>query len=102
MSAVARGGLPREWRWSVDNSRSGSNWKWWVLGVLLLLAGGFAAYFFLPLTSPAVASAGEPGHEADPADERVCVEVIQPSEGGVERTTTQPGSVQAYERAQLY
>jgi HlyD family secretion protein len=86
----------------VDKSRSGSNWQWWVLGVLLLLAGGFAAYFFLSLTGPAAASAGEPGHESDQSDEAACVEVVRPQEGGLERITTQPGSVQAYERARLY
>ncbi|HKB35635.1 MAG TPA: efflux RND transporter periplasmic adaptor subunit [Gemmataceae bacterium] len=82
----------------MDRSRSGSNWKWWILGVLLL-AGGFAAYHFLPLTSPATASAGEAEHESDQADEVACVEVVRPQDGGLERITTQPGSVQAYERA---
>src|SRR5439155_10169924 len=91
-------------RCDVANATAGSNWKWWVFGGLLLFAGGFTAYFLAPLAHLATpaASAGEPGHETEQDVECACVEVIQPSAGGVERTTTQPGSVQAYERARLY
>ncbi len=87
-------------RLGVDSSKSGFKWMWWVLGGMLLFAGGFTAYCLAPLAQ--AASAGEPGHETEQTEERASVEVIQPSEGGVERTTTQPGSVQAYERARQY
>jgi RND family efflux transporter MFP subunit len=86
----------------VAKAKSGFDWKWWVFGGLLLFAGGFTAYFRGPLAAPAEASTKESEHEAEPADDCVCVEVTQPSETGVERTTTQPGSVQAYERAPQY
>src|SRR5262249_9518963 len=48
------------------------------------------------------ANASESGRETEPPEECLCVEVIQPSAAGVERTTAQPGSVQAFERARLY
>src|SRR5262245_24038455 len=68
-----------------------------------LVAAGVALggyHLFSPAAVPASGSE-EPDHAS--TDEEVShVEVVRPKAGGVERTTTQPGSVQAFERARLF
>lgn len=76
------------------------SWKWWAVGGLLaaVAAGG---YYLAPLASPAAVSAYEPEAPQSHA-ESACVEVVYPDQGGVERSTSQSGTVQAFERARLY
>jgi RND family efflux transporter MFP subunit len=73
------------------------NGKWWLatgLVVAGITAGG--GYYLIKGLSPTV-SARE---EASSAGVRV--EVVRPQKGGMDRTTLQPGSVQAFESANLY
>ena len=74
---------------------------WWSLGVVA--AAGIALGGYHHLVPEAVSSAGaeEPG-QTQAAEEVPHVEVVRPKAGGLERTTTQPGSVQAFERARLF
>jgi HlyD family secretion protein len=68
------------------------------LVIVALLAGGwyFLAGGFWP------ASDAEDKTERGDRDTGIYVEVVKPQPGGMDRTTTQPGSVQAYETVQLY
>ncbi len=72
---------------------------WWTLGVVAVAGLALGGYHFAPETTSA---AGEISQSTEQDDEGVHVEVIHPAQGGLERTTTQPGSVQAYERARIY
>jgi RND family efflux transporter MFP subunit len=83
----------------VTNDQKHSARKWWALlglGLIVLaLAGGYC--LTLGKATSAV-SAEEP-----PPDEPVlAVEVVHPTLGGAERTTTQPATVESYESAQLF
>src|SRR5262245_21679968 len=77
-------------------------WRWWLvpavavgalaLGVGLALNSG-------PYGQKASAADGEDPETAEPA---VVVETVLPTEGGIERVTVQPGTLQAFESAALY
>ena len=76
-----------------------SRWAVWGAVVTpLLILGGF---LLVRGPSPRPALGQEPGEEAPPAPAPLYVEVTTPQRGGMERTTTQPGTVQSYESAQL-
>jgi RND family efflux transporter MFP subunit len=83
-----------------DRSKS-STVLLWCGGVVAAAGLALGGYFLAPGSAPA-SGAVDPGHAAPQEDERPTVEVVRPRAGGVERTTTQPGSVQAYERARLF
>jgi HlyD family secretion protein len=90
-----------------DRTKS-SVWAWlWVL-VAFGIAGtaGWAAIRYGPFSaSPARASARNAEAPADepPAPESATpVSVVRPRAGDMDRTTTQPGTVQSYEFASLY
>jgi len=78
-------------------------WKW-LLGisaVIALAAGAGVAYLTRSsLTAAAQAQEGQDRIEGKPS--RVRVEVMRPSKGAMDRITVQPGTVQAYEAAQLF
>ncbi len=75
--------------------------KWWLLMILLgvvLIAG--AAYYLTTGRPSSTARADEKGASGPSDAERV--EVAYPLKGVMPRTTTQPGSVQSFEAADLY
>ena len=87
------------------------DWKFWSISglvAILLVLGG--RHLFLRDLAPNSADARESGeastaeqHDADAApDEPIRVEVVHPVKGGMQRISTQPGTVQAYESVQLY
>lgn len=63
----------------------------------VVVGGWFAFNRGKPAAGPSVAAAAEPA-----MGESVRVEVIRPTPGGVERTSTQPGTVEPFESADLY
>ena len=75
-------------------------------GLVVLAAAGFGVYWFALRDTaeagetPAGAAAGEED-EAATGGEKL-VEVTHPTQGGLERVTTQPGTVLPYEAADLY
>ncbi len=76
-------------------------------GLLLLAVGvGVVGYLFLASRSrkPDLHTAIEhpTGEDEGEGETRLQVEVVHPHQGGVERTTTQAGSVHAFEHAALY
>jgi HlyD family secretion protein len=73
------------------------------VGVVVLgLAGGAVGYYFYENRGQKPAVKGE-GHSDDHAPTvGMPVEVTHPRQGGVERSTTQAGSVHAFEHASLY
>ena len=73
-------------------------WGWLVLGVLLLAVGGGIAYYVAAGSGAARAKE----HENLPRAHGSLVEVVHPTKGQAERTTTQPGSIHAFESAQLF
>src|SRR5438067_2011451 len=75
--------------------------RWLIYTVLLigLLAG--TGVFLMRSYHPGEAQAQETLPEPDRSAE-VQVEVAHPQKGGADRTTVQPGSVQAFESVQLY
>ncbi len=75
--------------------------KWVLLAVLLaVVATAGAAYYLTTSQSSSAARAAE-RHENSASDD-VRVEVTRPLKGVMPRTTTQPGSVQSFEAADLY
>ena len=75
--------------------------KWVLLAVLLaVVATAGAAYYLTTSQSSSAARAAE-RHENTASDD-VRVEVMCPLKGVMPRTTTQPGSVQSFEAADLY
>ena len=81
-----------------------SSWVLWLFSGLLVLAIGIGAGVYLLKSSfPAAANAGEPAEgDGRSGSVPVTVQVTEPQVGGMERTTDQPGTVQAFESAQLY
>jgi RND family efflux transporter MFP subunit len=80
--------------------KSLSSWKWWIGGaglVLVVLLVG-AWYFIVRPTSAMARSESEKGN----GPTKITVETARPQKGGMQRTTTQPGSVQSFESAELY
>jgi RND family efflux transporter MFP subunit len=76
---------------------------WWVVCGLFavgLLAG--AGYVLTRGHAPTAARAYEAREQAPVQTSGVSVEVTRPRKGGMDRTTTQPGTVQAYEQVQLF
>lgn len=76
--------------------------RWWIGAGLALVAAVVAAGFWLrgregPSTDSGAASATAP-----PVDPTTTVEVVAPTHGGIRRTTTQPGTLHAFEAADLY
>jgi HlyD family secretion protein len=81
-------------------SGQGSYWKWWALSGLLTACVVAAAIYFFTRGVPNVRAQGRsPGdHAASPPH----VETVLPTRGQMDRTTTQPGSVRAFESVELY
>jgi RND family efflux transporter MFP subunit len=81
----------------VSDSQRSQTWVFWAAGaglaLALLLAGSY--YVFQGIT-PTPVSAGEQG-PGDEGSEMIRVEVVRPQKGGMDHTTTQPGSVQPFE-----
>jgi RND family efflux transporter MFP subunit len=84
----------------VTQPRQRSFAKWWALvGVLAVGLLAWAAFSFTRGVPTATA------HEVPPADSAPSatrVEVVVPTPGEMDRTTTQPGSVRAFESVELY
>lgn len=86
------------------------SWKFWSICGLLAVALLFGGRLFLVRDlAPSKVHAqengepqGEPGEGECPAPAATPVEVLHPFKGKMERTTTQPGTVQAFESVQLY
>lgn len=81
------------------------NRRRWIFIVLALsAAAGFGWFTLGPSESPrhvqAADHAGSAADEAAPS--AVAVDTVRPRQGDMDRTTTQPGSVQAFESIQLY
>jgi HlyD family secretion protein len=73
--------------------RKSREWLWWLAGAALLgvtLAGGL--YSFLRNVAPTPVNAGEQ-EDAEEVHPPPRVEVVRPQKGGMDHTTTQPGSV---------
>ncbi len=84
----------------MTKSRSGQVYVWWLSGVVvLLLVVAVVLHFTLGKTGTA-AHAQESESSAQSSN-ALTVEVTHPLKGGVQRITTQPGTVQAYESVQL-
>ncbi len=79
-------------------------WKWLLAlaAAMALAAGAGVAY----LTRSSLTAAAQAQEEEDRAEARpsraLRVEIVRPSKGAMDRITVQPGTVQAYEAAQLF
>jgi HlyD family secretion protein len=79
----------------------GQFWLMWAAGGLITLAAvAGAGYYAMQNFNPTQAAAGEQGEQSEPPPP-VHVEVVLPEKGGMDHTTTQPGSVHAFDSAQL-
>lgn len=74
----------------------------WVVVAAIAIIGGAGAYHFLGRGHEASGPRGGPGAERTDNPIGIPVEVARPRRGGIERTTTQAGSVHAFEHASLY
>lgn len=74
---------------------------WLLLGLVLTAPLAVAGYVYLkPPATRDVSYTDDDGDTEE--DHAVSVETIHPTQGGIERTTVQPGTLQAYEYAYLY
>ena len=82
--------------------------RWFLLVVVLIGAGCAVAWVVSTSRSASIALASsEPAPRSEVEDSQTStapgrVEVAKPEKGGLERTTTQPGTVIAFESAQLF
>jgi RND family efflux transporter MFP subunit len=83
----------------------GFRFGWLLIGVLVVAAGGFGA-FYLSRSGNGGSGHGHEGASADgqsrSAAQLPSVTVVKPTKGGMERTTNQPGTIRAFEFANLY
>jgi len=90
--------------------KSASQWKWLTGLLLLVIAGTVVGLVHIVVGSSAPAVQAEDGARqirdtSVPEEEdvrTVAVEVIAPQKGAMQRLTTQPGSVQAFESVPLF
>lgn len=82
----------------LQRPRSGKVWLG-AAGVVVLAAALGAFWLYRGTTSEARAQAHD---ENTRAAEAVAVKVVRPQGGGIERTTTQPGTVRAFDYEELY
>lgn len=88
------------------HENSSSLWKWLLfLAILAAGAAGGTGYLLTRVPSawaakPTDHGGGNPMNASHSADIRV--DVVRPKKGDMDRTTTQPGTVQSYEAVQLY
>jgi HlyD family secretion protein len=85
-------------------SRTGNLALWLLTGLLVVAVGGGVGVYLISTSFSAVADGGEPrgGGGADSRAALVTFQVVRPQVGGMEHTADQPGTVQAFESAQLY
>ena len=91
-------------------SQRTNKWKWvsGLAATVVAAAGCFWAFFPAVSEEPKSAEHNRVAEHARvtvaraSAGSRVHVEVVQPTAGGIKRTTIQPGSVIAFESANLY
>ncbi len=81
----------------------GGSRAWIVVVIVLGLAGGAGAYFFMTKDGGKPAEHhGESEHGEHKASAGLPVEASHPRKGGIERSTTQAASVHAFKHAALY
>jgi HlyD family secretion protein len=84
------------------SSKSGRSRAWIIIVFILVLGGAARAYYAWDRGRQKV-SDHEGGHsEGHKSPVGLPVEVVHPRQGGIERTTTQAGSVHAFDHASLY
>lgn len=84
--------------------KQGRNWRtvrWLVGGVLVVGISAATGRQLIEGMSPPVARAQETAARPEPPSEEPLL-VVHPLQGALDRTTVQPGSIQAYESVQLY
>jgi HlyD family secretion protein len=87
---------------ATHSSTPGRPWGW-IVGVMVVAIGGSAgAYYAWDHGRQKSADHGGGRSESDKPVVGMPVEVAHPRQGGIERTTTQAGSVHAFEHAALY
>jgi RND family efflux transporter MFP subunit len=82
-----------------------SPWRWLGLAIVVVAAGGLAAYSFTASqeTKQSGKSAeARTGHHQGEKSLTAKVQVVKPERGGMERVTKQPGTIRAFEFAPLY
>jgi HlyD family secretion protein len=85
-------------------SPRGSGWGWLGLILVVLTLAGAGGLWFIAYGNPQA----KEGEKANAAESRhgknnlVKVQVIKPERGGMERVTSQPGTIRAFEFAPLY
>ena len=82
-----------------------SRWVWMLVLVLIVAAGAGGAYWWTHGREAKAAPREETNaaqENASAATEAVRVEVVHPQKGGIVKTSTQTGSVHAFESAELF
>jgi RND family efflux transporter MFP subunit len=78
-----------------------SRWGWGSTIAILLAFAGIGGAFWIASGREHPASPHVPGRSA-PGSQLPRVQVVKPQRGGMERTTSQPGTIRAFEYAELY
>src|SRR5262245_19149508 len=81
--------------------------KWWLFGLTFLVIGGVGGAVWWGIRPMTMARPASPGSQREIREtaahgEPIRVEVVRPLPGGITYKSQQPGSVQAFEFADLY
>ncbi len=101
-ASVATPPGPASARGPQTRSSGGHGLTWFFIGLFIVLGGGTALFYYREQGQKAPGSAGHESVGEGGASAGLPVEVALPRKGGIERTTTQAGSVHAFEHASLY
>lgn len=74
----------------------------WAVIVVLIVAGGTAAWFAAARDKPAARGGELPRAEESKSSRAVSVDVVSPRPGGIDRLCTQPGSIEPLQAADVY
>jgi HlyD family secretion protein len=100
----------RDQPWSPDerdeSQSSGGGWLTIAMGVLIVVAVAGAIYWWMDRDRRSDSGQGRSssrrGHGEEPNKAALRVKVVHPHKGGMVRTTTQPGTLHAFQYADLY
>jgi HlyD family secretion protein len=97
------GARPRDHAGSENRSRR-TRWGWLVLVLVVLGVGGAGTYAYVSSGREQSQKEGKGRHEQgeDAKNNMLKVKVVKPQRGGMERVTSQPGTIRAFEFAPLY
>jgi RND family efflux transporter MFP subunit len=83
--------------------RSSRRWKWgWMAATAILLGSAGVGGAYLIASGKEHSGSSQVKGRSEPRSQQLRVQVVNPQHGGMERTTSQPGTIRAFDYAELY